>query len=526
MGTPSLSAGDGPLPFVLLAFACIIQAACVEAASVFNCVGPTLLSEIHSNICITTVVFTAGDAGMGLSYVQSREAGNGAAYAQMVGVNNSYTDFRATFGGQSVLVRTLAEMPQIQMVFIRLPDGGVGGNGFPATGLYFGQIHSIDSIDGEATFTVSSLREALSQILVARAPQNVRTLDYLSDFDCGDHSDHLTVARITAELAGTAKFVGYMGYTIQRHFQDLPPTLSTTSREYQNKTTAYFAYTPYDYSISACVDHGNGEDNWLQREYIVTEELAITLPTGINIAVEATATASSQLSSDQAPSKVFDNVVGGYPGDPTVEWVSAGEGPGAWITLAWDVPVVVQNVVLYDRPNWDDWLQSGYLTFDDGSTVTFAITHNDPGTASMVPLSQTYTTRSITLTVTAVAPSTQNVGLAEFRVYGSKCATCTSPTASYSASAPGATATDSAAATALHGTADASNNNLATFQTSDMAIDDVIGGYSGDPKIEWASIGEGRMVELDVGVERDCDLVLGNAFEGFLTQAELETIRV
>lgn len=152
---------------------------------------------------------------------------------------------------------------------------------------------------------------------------------------------------------------------------------------------------------------------------------------------------------------------------------------------------LVADSSLSRSPNWDDWLQSGYLTFDDGSTVTFAITHNDPGTASMVPLSQTYTTRSITLTVTAVAPSTQNVGLAEFRVYGSKCATCTSPTASYSASAPGATATDSAAATALHGTADASNNNLATFQTSDMAIDDVIGGYSGDPKIEWASIGEG-----------------------------------
>jgi hypothetical protein len=96
--------------------------------------SPTLLGEIQSGLCITTIFFTSGDAGDGLSYAESREAGSAAAYAEMVGVDNSFTDSQATFGGQSVMIRTLTAAPRIQKVFLRLPDGDEDGLGFAATG--------------------------------------------------------------------------------------------------------------------------------------------------------------------------------------------------------------------------------------------------------------------------------------------------------------------------------------------------------------------------------------------------------
>jgi LmbE family N-acetylglucosaminyl deacetylase len=81
--------------------------------------------------------------------------------------------------------------------------------------LLFGQIDSINSIDGAASFTLSTLSSAISQILAARAPDNIRTQDYLRAYDGSDHSDHLTAARITQQVAGTTPLTGYMGYPIQ-----------------------------------------------------------------------------------------------------------------------------------------------------------------------------------------------------------------------------------------------------------------------------------------------------------------------
>lgn len=119
------------------------------------------------------------------------------------------------------------------------------------------------AIDGTATYTLATLRTAISEIFAARGPNTVRTLDYSRDYDTGDHSDHLTAARLAAERPGSANLVGYMGYPISVsplflsffghsltevcHSQDLPETFSTSSTSYKDKSAAFFAYTPYDY---------------------------------------------------------------------------------------------------------------------------------------------------------------------------------------------------------------------------------------------------------------------------------------
>ncbi|GEM11351.1 hypothetical protein Rt10032_c14g5368 [Rhodotorula toruloides] len=427
--------------------ACLLAVPTASAA-VFNCVGgsvvphadddllfqsPTLLQDVQAKNCVTNIVLTAGDNGGGLAYAQSREQGNQAAYAYMASANNTYTEFMAVFGGQSVLIRTLEATPNVQKVFFRLPDGNLAGQGYAVTGyeslrsLYFGTIPTISSISGDATYTLATLKQAIGQILTARQPTYLRTQDYLSAYDGGDHADHLTTARLVKEIAATyassATLSGFMGYPIQ----NLAPTLSMNSKLFNEKSAAFFTYTPYDpeecQSLSACSNRG--EYSWLQRSYVVTSALATTssdgaalapatLPNGTDIALQAIATASS-VAPGSSVGAVNDGVFGGYPGNETAEWSSDGEKAGAWVRLTWKTPVVINAVVLYDRPNTVDWLTAGTLTFDDGSLVSFTNPIND-GTASQIALPKaSYTTSSLLLTVTATSASTINVGLSELQ---------------------------------------------------------------------------------------------------------------
>lgn len=77
--------------------------------------------------------------------------------------------------------------------------------------LYFGNINTITSLTG-VSWSLTNLRTALGQIITARQPEHIKTLDHLSDFDAGDHSDHLATARIANSLIATyapsASFAG------------------------------------------------------------------------------------------------------------------------------------------------------------------------------------------------------------------------------------------------------------------------------------------------------------------------------
>ncbi|BGP28031.1 hypothetical protein JCM10295v2_007018 [Rhodotorula toruloides] len=527
--------------------ACLLAVPTASAA-VFNCVGgsvyitahadddllfqsPTLLQDVQAKNCVTNIVLTAGDNGGGLAYAQSREQGNQAAYAYMASANNTYTEFMAVFGGQSVLIRTLEATPNVQKVFFRLPDGNLAGQGYAVTGyeslrsLYFGTIPTISSISGDATYTLATLKQAIGQILTARQPTYLRTQDYLSAYDGGDHADHLTTARLVKEIAATyassATLSGFMGYPIQ----NLAPTLSMNSKLFNEKSAAFFTYTPYDpeecQSLSACSNRG--EYSWLQRSYVVTSALATTssdgaalapatLPNGTDIALQAIATASS-VAPGSSVGAVNDGVFGGYPGNETAEWSSDGEKAGAWVRLTWKTPVVINAVVLYDRPNTVDWLTAGTLTFDDGSLVSFTNPIND-GTASQIALPKaSYTTSSLLLTVTATSASTINVGLSELQVFGTVCPSCVVTSPSSTSSKPSSTVSSassmistsaalptssaapvSSADLALNATAGASSWNDATTQTPDKAIDGIVGGYTdngGDYTKEWATLGQG-----------------------------------
>ena len=89
--------------------------------------------------------------------------------------------------------------------------------------------------------------------------------------------------------------------------------------------------------------------------------------------------------------------------------------PGSWLKLTWTTAQTMNKVVLYDRPNADDQVTGGTLTFSDGTTVNVPTLNND-GSATAVTF-PTKTTTSLLVTVTSVSSTTLNIGLAEIQVY-------------------------------------------------------------------------------------------------------------
>ena len=146
-----------------------------------------------------------------------------------------------------------------------------------------------------------------------------------------------------------------------------------------------------------------------------TVTITVSPPEGPNIAPLATVTASSQAPGQPATAAV-DGVIDGFPGDSTKEWATNGGGAGSWLKLAWSSPHTINRVVLYDRPNLNDQITGGTLTFSDGSSVSVPALANDgTGVAVTFPA---VTTTSVLLTITSVSSSTVNVGLAEIQVQG------------------------------------------------------------------------------------------------------------
>jgi len=141
-----------------------------------------------------------------------------------------------------------------------------------------------------------------------------------------------------------------------------------------------------------------------------------------NVASKATASASSvEANMPSTADGAIDGIVGGYPSAREQEWASNQETTGAWLQLDWTVPQTVDQVWLYDRPNADDQVTAGTITFSDGSSVPVGTLPNDASAPAVVK----FPAKTITwlrFTVTGVSQTTQNVGLSEIAVFkaGSK----------------------------------------------------------------------------------------------------------
>jgi hypothetical protein len=152
-----------------------------------------------------------------------------------------------------------------------------------------------------------------------------------------------------------------------------------------------------------------------------TVTITVAAPSGTvtNVALLATATASSQnTSTAQLAASAIDGVISGYPNDTTAEWATVDGGVGSWLLLTWPTSYTIDYVVLFDRPNLNDQITSGTLTFSNGTSVTFGALPNNGATGLTVTPAAPVNTTSILMTVTGVSSTTLNVGLSELQAWG------------------------------------------------------------------------------------------------------------
>lgn len=135
-----------------------------------------------------------------------------------------------------------------------------------------------------------------------------------------------------------------------------------------------------------------------------------------NVAQSATVLVSSEdVSSGHAGINAIDGLIDGNAGESTSEWATTAEREGAWIKLTWSAPMHVWEVILHGRPNPNEGVQRGTLTFSDGSSIGVSELRRD-GSGTRIP----FAPRSITwlqFQVTSVVGT--RTGLAEIEVLGS-----------------------------------------------------------------------------------------------------------
>jgi trimeric autotransporter adhesin len=168
--------------------------------------------------------------------------------------------------------------------------------------------------------------------------------------------------------------------------------------------------------IANYVSQGGSDRNGFLQAFVKKDEFFWVHDFNTNIAGLATVTDSSESpDTGQLGTSAIDGFVEGYPGYQNWEWVTQGQLAGAWINLTWPTPVTISQVVLYNRQTLAEDVQSGHLTFSDGTTVPVGQLpiNGNPYLVSFPPKTVT----SMQFTVDSAVG--QAIGLTEIEVYGS-----------------------------------------------------------------------------------------------------------
>jgi LmbE family N-acetylglucosaminyl deacetylase len=271
--------------------------------------SPQLLEDVRANKCVQTVFTTAGDAGKlgnGGKYWKGREAGAEAAYAQMAAIANTWTHSEPVVNGHKVHLATLSGAPGISIVYLRLPDGGPNGTGFPnpppepggpsLTKLWRNghsetpAITEIEAVDGSAKYTYNGLVSTLTALIESFAPLEIDTQNYtVPALVSLDHSDHIVTGKFTqvaqAPYAAAHVLRAYQGY--ENFVMGVHEEPANVSGELlSGKTLAFDAYVPHDEACGTDEDCGaTPYPQWLEREYVAGKESVPGAVAGSNQAV-------------------------------------------------------------------------------------------------------------------------------------------------------------------------------------------------------------------------------------------------
>jgi LmbE family N-acetylglucosaminyl deacetylase len=243
--------------------------------------SPDLIHDVRAGHCVRTIYVTAGDAGGSSFYWLGREQGSQAAYASMLGSNDLWIERIVQLGDhQFATVAKPRNNPRIALIFLRLPDGNIKGQGFNATHdeslarLESHKISAMHSVDDQSEYDSDRLVSALADFMHAFQPAEIRTLSNFAGRNYPDHSDHMAVGRYVRKAYAqyesqqfenkvTIPIKYYVGYPIHQ----LPENVVGT--DLAAKQTVFFTYGLFDGGVC----HGPGlcnhsvYDVYLRRQY-------------------------------------------------------------------------------------------------------------------------------------------------------------------------------------------------------------------------------------------------------------------
>jgi len=367
-------------------------------------INPAISDDLAAGRCVTTLFVTAGDAGRGQTYWRARERGSMAAYAQMAGKPNTWTENTLTVAGRAVHRAVLTGSP-VTLLFLRLPDRVGGWPLQTVQQMWLNPAAGVKALDTRQAYTRTIMLNLLTAVMVAYQPVAVRTLDFAGTYNDGDHDDHHSAAYFTyaaQQRYTTAHTItGYLGYGVDKHPANL------TSAQHDAKMATFMAYAAHDFHV--CRTPAACEAGYYRHYFVHSIPVTVTT-TGRNVAGWSTPAASSQ---NTATAQTATKVADGRTGSPLIgEWATRGGKAGSWVTLTWPDVQHLGSVTLTDRPNISDQVLAGTLTFSDGTAVKVGALPNTGGSLTI-----TFPARSVTsvkFTITKVSARTANVGLAEF----------------------------------------------------------------------------------------------------------------
>jgi hypothetical protein len=184
--------------------------------------NPDLFHDFYVFKCITTVVFTSADRGVIGNFSYSLERGLEVAYSYMAGASmdkKAWVETRVILNGKTVLSRALKDMPNVQIFYLRLPDGRTDGEGYDANEseslkkLYRRKIKTISAIDGSEKYTLDNLKYLIAAMLRQRKARDIRVLDFKTmvpkdNEECYDHTDHSVSARLVVDVVKEDNIIG------------------------------------------------------------------------------------------------------------------------------------------------------------------------------------------------------------------------------------------------------------------------------------------------------------------------------
>lgn len=243
---------------------------------------PTIDEAILDGHGVRQLFLTASDAGSGMSpYVDGRETGIRAAYDVMRGSATAWSDRRDVLSnGVTVTTTSPDDDPRISLSFLRLPDGGLTGGGWYATGyrtitkLLGGNASSLTTLDTGQDLTTARLITTVAAFIAdAGATAVITTLPDFAAAGEGDHPDHggagrLVAAAVDAGLLDGAIVryaVGYPGHTWPANLDD-----ETVDR----KLSVFAAYGAHDEVVRRAPDAYlamPGLGDWLRREHLIDD---------------------------------------------------------------------------------------------------------------------------------------------------------------------------------------------------------------------------------------------------------------